>query len=142
MNISYRIKWISIFFLFGGFFPALSAQHPAIEEEPSVQHILEQYITEHHEMEKTPGWRVLVLSTRDRRDMERKKRAFERTFPSIDIQWEYRDPNYRMYAGAFRDRLDVHPLLMKIKKKFPQAVEVKDDIPLEEYLNQYEAGRE
>ncbi len=121
-----------------GLLPLTShAQEPAIEESPSVQSVLNRYIAEQHANKEVLGWRILITSTRDRRDLERKRQQFKRHFPSIELQWEYRDPNYRLYAGAFRNRLEVRPMFNRIKKVFPQALEVKDQIPIEEFLDQY-----
>lgn len=57
----------------------------------------------------------------NRKNAEQSKRKFERRFSDINADLKFETPNYKVWAGKFRTRLEADRFLLEVKKTFPNA---------------------
>lgn len=97
-------------------------------EQPQVENLMARYISLGKEEDHINGWRIKLVSTTDRRKMERTNYAFRQQFPSLSPNSKYENPYYSLKVGAFENRFDLEPLLAEIKLYFPEAIPFRDRV--------------
>ena len=123
----------AIFILFVG----LTSNAQVVFNEPAtLKAVIRQYISENKAQTEIDGWRIQVLATTDRRQMEQTYKRFQDLFPEISINWVHEQPYYRLKVGAFHERRECLPLCQEIRKHFTQALPVTERVELEEIINQ------
>lgn len=103
-----------------------------VQEDPRITSLMDQYLRNNRTITQISGWRVTVISTTDRRVMEKTKAEFQNNF-NLSTRWEYKEPYYQLKAGAFLNRADATAALESVKKKFSTAFISLDKIPYEEF---------
>ncbi|HQX43178.1 MAG: hypothetical protein IPP06_00410 [Saprospiraceae bacterium] len=91
-----------------------------INADPSISAMMNQYLRINKSITHISGWRITVITTVDRRQMEATRIEFQKQF-SFPVKWEYKEPYYHLKAGAFLNRNDAASALENIKKKFNSA---------------------
>ena len=91
-----------------------------IDAEPSITAMMNQYLRINKSITHISGWRITVITTVDRRQMEATRIDFQKQF-TYPVKWEYKEPYYHLKAGAFLNRNDAASALENIKKKFNSA---------------------
>lgn len=56
------------------------------------------------------------------------KEEFEEEYPDVPAYVTWRAPNYRVRVGDFRTRLEAEKFLQKVKRDYPNAWVIKDEI--------------
>ncbi len=97
-------------------------------EQSQVENLMSRYISLGKEEDYINGWRIKLVSTTDRRKMERTHYAFRQQFPSLNPKSKYENPYYSLKVGAFENRFDLEPLLVEIKSYFPEAIPFRDRV--------------
>jgi hypothetical protein len=115
-------------------FAFLEAQTVVFNESSSVERMIDKYITTNKNTETIKGWRIQIVSTDDRRNMEATKAKFDELYPEINSSWNHLAPYYQVRAGAYEDKTKLMAFLMEIKDEFPMATPVVDDIEKTEFL--------
>lgn len=127
----YKFKIMKKLALVFGIFFLLMSQDTKAQisylEDAAVQSIYNRYIAQNRATTLTLGWRIQILSTNDRRKMERVKSEFENNFPSMVPVWTYEAPNYKIRVGAFKTKMDTEHLRNTLRSKYPSAFPVKDN---------------
>lgn len=72
------------------------------------------------------GWRIQLLATTDRQNMESSLRRFENLYPSIPVDWLHAKPYYKVRVGAFATKRDALRTLYILKEDYPGAYPVQD----------------
>lgn len=80
------------------------------------------------------GWRIQIMTTNDRSEMEAGLLKFEELYPDIDYKWEHNPPYYQVRIGAFEKKNDLEVYLIDFKQEFPSSIPVQDDIKKTEIL--------
>lgn len=111
-----------------------SVEGQSIVEDPSITRMMEDFVRFNRAHQTIRGWRVQVLVTTDRRQMESAKARFERLYPENKLMFSHENPFYHLKTGAFQSRERARPFLRSIRKVFPSAFLVSDDIELTEIL--------
>ncbi len=96
-------------------------------ETPPVMDIMQRYTAQNKSSMGELGWRVQILSTTDRREMENEKQKFMNLYPHLSVSWDYKAPYYRLRVGAFKKKIETAGMIFQIKKDYPAALPVKDD---------------
>lgn len=104
------------------------AAQVTFNEQQAVKRLMDYYESQHRSEPSIDGWRIKIISTTDRRELERAKGKFERYYPQYACVQNYEAPYYSLKYGAFETRLDVEPLLVQFKKDFPNAIPFRDKI--------------
>jgi hypothetical protein len=102
-----------------------------IYEDQAVTRAMAHYKKVNKSITHISGWRITVITTADRRQVEEAKLNFQKGY-NYRIKTEYKEPYYHLKAGAFITRNDATWALENIKKKFPSAFLSVDKIAYDE----------
>ncbi len=112
---------------------SLQAQVTIIEE-PEITQIMETYKRTNMQTSVVRAWRIQILTTNDRRKMENGIKKFEQLYPAIEYKWEHNPPYYQVRIGAYELREDLEAMLLQLKRDFPSALPVQDEMKKTELL--------
>ena len=80
------------------------------------------------------GWRIQLLATTDKRQMESNRQKFQSKYPEYKLIFNHEPPFFHLQSGAFLTKQDALPFLERMKKEYPSAFLVSDDIEVSELL--------
>ncbi len=103
-------------------------------EETAVQHLIDKYVQYNKSQKKIDGWRIQFFASTDRRTMESTLRRMKNAYPDIKFVWTFNEPFYHVKAGAYANRVDAIPLQYVLKKEFPGAFPVREELEVLELL--------
>lgn len=127
----------SIVILFFSCFTSIvvcNAQQIKFNESPQTTATIKRYIEKNKSEPTIKGWRIQIISTDDRRKMEKTRTKFNQIYPDIHSSWKHVAPYYQLRAGAYADKNKMMAFLMELKEQFPTATPVVDDIEKSELL--------
>ena len=125
-------RYLSVLILLiAGLVPAFGQ---GIQEAPEVARAMSSFVRFNQEHQEVRGWRVQILVTTDRRQMEKVQREFISEFPDYNLHFKHENPFYHLKAGAFTSQAAAWPFLKMMQEKYPDAFLVTDDVELEEVL--------
>lgn len=111
-------------------FPAVSPLNAqkglVIREDQDVKQFIDQSLEKIKANEKVSSWRVQVLATNDRAEVETQQKSIELKYPGIDIDWTHDRPVYKLRMGYYPTRVKAMELLYLLKADFPTAFIVQD----------------
>ncbi len=91
--------------------------HVSINQDPRIDELVKL----RKELEdKSDRYRIQIFSG-DRTRAEDKRLKFKSYFSQYSTKLVYETPNYKIWAGYFRTRLEADRALIKVKRKFPNA---------------------
>ena len=133
-------RFIAIFFTFGLFQLSSYCQQAIINEPPAISRMLEAFAEKNKSQEKVKAWTIQVLARSDRRAVENEKVRFEKLYPYLKVEWIHDDPYYilKIRDVFFKEKMDALHLLHRIKRRYPSAILVLDDVRPEKLLNSTE----
>lgn len=114
--------------------PEATGQGINIREHGNTRSLMNTYIYKNKEQAYVKGWRIQIITTSDRREMERAQAKFGNLYPDMVTDWQHRSPYYMLKTGAFRDKLDYQGFLLEVKENFPSATPVLEQLRKEELL--------
>ncbi len=103
-------------------------------EDASVQSLMSRFSSLQKQQISQKAWRIQVVTTNDRRNMEQAISKLNQLYPQLDHHWTHASPYYQLKVGAFEEKEDLQNLLITLKKDFPSAIPVMDDIEKTELL--------
>ena len=80
------------------------------------------------------GFRVQILATTDRRQMETVQREYERKYPDYPIHFAHNEPYWYLKTGAFLSNQKARAFMKEMGKEYPSSIVVSDMIKGEEFL--------
>ncbi len=84
----------------------LRAQEIQINEDPRVAQLLRNWTNANRANPKVEGWRVQIMSTTDRQQVEESRNRFRLQHPDVPAEWTHEKPYYKLRVGAFRNKLE------------------------------------
>ena len=111
----------------------ISAQ-VVIKEEPKVTRLMQVYKSTNEQQPIVKAWRIQIIATSNRSEMERTISRFERLYPQINYDWEHNAPYYQVRIGAYEKKRDLEAFILQLKKEFPMSIPVQDQITKEELI--------
>lgn len=108
-----------------------------VYQDPYVDTLLQYYESVWEMKSQDPdnkgieGYRVQIFFDSGSHSGDRamkEKEVFEEDHPEVPAYVTWRAPNYRVRVGDFRTRLEAENFLQKIKKDYPNAWVIKDEI--------------
>jgi hypothetical protein len=93
---------------------------------PGIDQMVNSYIETQKSTPGVPGWRIQLLATTDRQEMESTLYRFRVLYPHIRVDWEHEQPYYKIRAGAFQTKLEAYRILYLIKQDYPGAYPAMD----------------
>ena len=103
-------------------------------EEPEVTGLMERWKVHNLGNNEIKGWRIQILATVDRRQMESIRRRFENIYPDYPVHTTHNDPYFLLKTGAFLSMQKAQAFLKKLQKEYPAAIPVADLIKADELL--------
>jgi hypothetical protein len=86
-----------------------------------VNQMVDRYVEMQKATSAVRGWRIQLLATTDRQEMESTLYRFQILYPYIKVDWEHVQPYYKIKAGAFQSKLEAYRMLYLIKRDYPGA---------------------
>ena len=107
-----------------------------ISEEPGITKLMDAYKAQNKKKSTVRAWRIQILTTNDRREMEEGIKKFEMLYPKMRYKWEHNPPYYQVRTGAYELREDLEAKLLELKKDFPSAIPVQAEMKKGELLEE------
>ena len=103
----------------------LSAQHSSFSQEATVvveqDSDIEKLLEYKKDIKKTVVVYKIQVFSGNRSSADKALVEFKNAFGDWPVTKEWKTPNYKIWVGNFRSRLEADRALMKIKKKYPNA---------------------
>jgi len=116
-------------------FSGLNAQNIYVNEEPAITKLYNDFIRWNKDKDYVNGWRIQIISTDDRRKMEKAISKFRYHFPYIkNVSWEQVSPYYRVKVSGFDSKLKAQAFLDEVKEFFPSAITIWEKIDESEFI--------
>jgi hypothetical protein len=115
-------------------FCAVSYGQVRLVEPPALSNAMRIFIEQNKGIKEVNAWRVQVLATTDRRQMEEARRQFEKLFPDMQSEWSHEQPYYKIKVGAYLKRREALSVCQEIKKNFRQAITVFERVEYSELI--------
>jgi hypothetical protein len=77
------------------------------------------------------GFTIQVYSGLKREDALNAKKQLSSAFPTIESEVQYSQPNFRVKAGRYYDRMNAQRDFQSVKRVFPSAILIPDRISLD-----------
>ncbi len=124
-KIRFVHKVILLLLLFRGFDAALFAQEVQINEDPRVSQLFRAWTNDNRSNPHIEGWRVQIMATSDRQQVEEARNRFRIAHPDVPADWIQEKPYYKLRIGAFRNKLDAMAFIATLTD-YPGAYPAKD----------------
>lgn len=105
-----------------------------VELEAGVKSLYNAFLKENQGAQQIDGWRLQILATTDRRQLESALQRFKNDYPSIRVDWVHTKPYYKLRAGAFSSRSEAERLKYVLSRDYSGLYPVKDKINERELL--------
>ena len=103
-------------------------QKVEIRSSSFVSSMMERFSEYGKKNETIRAWRVQIITTDDRREMEAARTKFTGLYPTVSLDWKHEVPYYQVRVGAFENKIKMMPFLLEVRKHFPSATPVQDNI--------------
>lgn len=127
----YMIRFLLLGLLW---FMTLTNSHGQLTEDPQITALMDRWTLYNQGQEELPGWRIQIMASVDRRQMETIQRTFEKRYPEYPTQFIHNAPYYHLKVGAFITIQKAQAFLRKMQNDYPQAIPVTDHLKVEELL--------
>lgn len=107
---------------------ASGQKYVTIKASSSIDKMMDKFIENGKANEKIKAWRIQIITTDNRREMEQTLALFEAMYPGVSRDWKHVSPYYQVRVGYYENKNKLMPFLLELKKKFPTATPVYDDI--------------
>lgn len=105
-----------------------------ITEESKITQLMNQYKSNNAQKSIVRAWRIQILTTSDRREMEEGIKKFDMLYPDAKYTWEHNPPYYQVRTGAYELKEDLEATLLELKQHFFSAIPVQSEMEKEELL--------
>lgn len=106
--------------------PNYAQSNVKVEASPSVDRYMDRFKSSGKANENIKAWRIQIITTDDRREMETAKSTFTSMYPGVNLDWKHVAPYYQVRIGYFENKNKLMPFLLELKKTFPSATPVYD----------------
>lgn len=104
-----------------------TAQSIVVKEERAITDMMERFSQLNRSVATINGYRVQILATPDRQQLESARQVFQYKYPNIRVDWVHTNPWYKLYVGAFDNKLEAMRLQYLLKRDYPNAYLVRDN---------------
>jgi hypothetical protein len=103
-------------------------------ESPEISSMMEDWKAYNLEHQEITGYRIQILATVDRRQMETVRHKFENLYPEYPIHTTHNDPYFQLKTGAFLTMQKAQAFLKLLQKDYPASIPVTDELKVDELL--------
>ncbi len=123
------VRALLIFFTFLSMLTHVNAQG-SLREDPDVTRMLDAFASMNKSRSTVKAWRIQVAAFSDRRKVESEKQRFENIYPYLSLELVHDNPYYiiKLRDVAYREKIDALHLLHRVKRRYPAAILVLDDV--------------
>jgi hypothetical protein len=100
------------------------------KQDSLVKVLVKRHIALGQAQKSMPGYRVQIYFGPDRNNAIEIREEFESRFRDIPAYLSYQQPNFKIRAGDFSDRLTALSFLKEIQAIYSSAFIVRDDVQL------------
>jgi hypothetical protein len=100
----------------------------ALKSSYSVNSMMEKFVENGKANENIKAWRIQIITTDDRRQMESAMATFTSLHPGVNMDWKHVSPYYQVRVGYYENKNRLMPFLLDLKKTFPSATPVYDQV--------------
>ncbi len=100
--------------------------------DPRIDTLLQMHVLQNEKFPVISGFRIQIYKESGNTALDKAlaiRDAFEKRY-NIPAYITFNEPYYRVRVGDFRTRLEAIRFLEKIKRRYPLAWEIKDDIQI------------
>lgn len=116
---------IFIILSLGLWFQQGQAQEVQYQEEPGVSQLMRLWVNQNRATPRVEGWRIQIMASTDRQQVEDAKSRFKLLYPEIPADWIHEKPYYKLRVGAFRTRQEAMAFLSNLPE-YAGAYPAKD----------------
>lgn len=87
-------------------------------------------IAQNKESKLVEGFVIQVYNGNSRERANQVWRQMDSNFPDLAAKISYHQPNFRVKAGRFTDRLEAHRIFRQVKEEFPKALLVPERLSM------------
>lgn len=113
---------------------AIPHSHAQIVEEPQITALMNRWVAYNMEHQEIRGYRIQIMASVDRRQMETTRRVFEKRYPEYPVIFIHNQPYFHLKVGAFTTMQRAQAFLKEMQQDYPQAIPVTDNLKVEELL--------
>ncbi len=106
----------------------LSQSNIKINTSNSLDRYMQQFINNGKTNENIKAWRIQIITTDNRREMEQAIDRFKNMYPDISMDWKHLAPYYQVRIGHYENKNKLMPFLLELKKTFPAATPIYDTV--------------
>ncbi len=119
------------------------AQSFVFDEDTYLKRAVEVYKNLNFSKEKVAIWRVQILATSDRREMESHLQTLNKNHTKQKFSWDFVVPFYYLKTGLFSSKEEALYLVNVYKKMgYKSATTIKEEIPTRDFLREYSFKQE
>lgn len=112
----FRMKWdmpakVALVLLFFCWVQTTQAQEVQLNEAPKISQLFRDWTNHNRSNPQVEGWRVQIMATTDRKQVEDAHTIFKARYPDVPAEWTHEKPYYKLRVGAFRSRLEAQAFL-------------------------------
>ncbi len=134
-SIQMTIFFKKLIFISFAMFCLSFQSHSQILEQATVTDLMERWkLYNVGNNKEVRGFRVQILATTDRRQMETVQREYERRYPDYPVHFAHNEPYWYLKTGAFLTSQKAQAFMKKMAKEYPASLIVMDMIKGEELL--------
>ncbi|MBK9104630.1 MAG: SPOR domain-containing protein [Saprospiraceae bacterium] len=130
------MKGLHVRLLFAGMWLLMSVTpgKAQLVEDPQIASMMNRWKTYNTEHQEVRGYRIQIMASVDRRQIESTRRTFENRYPEYPIVFLHNEPYFHLKVGAFLTMQKAQAFLKKMQHDYPQAIPVTDNLKVEELL--------
>ena len=102
------------------------AQQMLLQADPEIDKMLQSWIGQNRTNPGIDGWRLQLMSTTDRAQVESGKVQFLNLFPRVPADWVHEKPYYKLRVGAFYTRQEALSFLVELNTYYSGAYPTRD----------------
>lgn len=108
--------------------PLIGQSNMKLKTSYSVSAMMEKFVENGKANENIKAWRIQIITTDDRRQMESAMATFTTLHPGVNMDWKHVSPYYQVRVGYYENKNRLMPFLLDLKKTFPSATPVYDQV--------------
>lgn len=110
----------------------------SLRGEHAIRNLVDLHVNLNRKKKTFTGYRIQIFSGNpSHHSMEKLqglKAEFSAAFPDLHVYLNYYDPDFKIRAGDFHNKLEGIPALKRIRYRYPSAYLVKMEIPVHDLL--------
>jgi hypothetical protein len=108
------LSTFALLILFFNFNQRAFAQEIQLNEDPKIAQLWRNWTNSNRANPRIEGWRVQIMATTDRQQVEEARNNFRLQHPDVPAEWTHEKPYYKLRVGAFRNKLEAQAFIASL----------------------------